>query len=109
MSDFLYEILIPTIVDGKPVRRRQHKVWDKAVQKITGGLTVCPPTIIGYWASQEGELFSERTIPVRIKCTKEQINTIADFTASFYKQKAIMFYLISNEVCIINYVDGKRV
>jgi len=46
---------------------------------------------------------------VRIKCTKEQINTIADFTASFYKQKAIMFYLISNEVCIINYVDGKRV
>lgn len=98
-----YEILVPTqFNDGKPIRTRYHKVWDEKVRKITGGLTIIPP-IKGQWISQEGELFSERMIPVRIACTKEQINEIADISARYYKQKAILFYLISEDVTIKNY------
>lgn len=98
-----YEILVPTqFNDGKPIRTRYHRVWDKKVRDITGGLTIIPP-IRGQWISSDGELFSERMIPVRIACTAEQIEQIADISAEYYKQKAILYYLISEEVTIKNY------
>lgn len=98
-----YEILVPTISnEGKPFRTRYHKVWDAKVREITGGLTVISP-IKGQWISQNGELFKERMIPVRIACSREQIDKIADITAKYYDQKAIMYYLISEEVTIKNY------
>lgn len=59
--------------------------------------------IKGQWISQNGELFKERMIPVRIACSREQIDKIADITAKYYDQKAIMYYLISEEVTIKNY------
>lgn len=98
-----YEILVPTVSnEGKPFRTRYHKVWDAKVRQITGGLTIISP-IKGQWISNNGELFRERMIPVRIACTKEQIETVADITAAYYKQHAIMYYLISEEVTIKNY------
>jgi len=99
----LYEILVPTQTnEGKPIRTRYHRVWDSKVREITGGLTIVPP-VKGEWVSDAGELFRERMIPVRIACTKEQIEQIADMTAKYYNQLAIMFYLISKEVTIKKY------
>ena len=42
-------------------------------------------------------------IPVRIGCTRSQIQNIADFTATYYKQKAVIYYLVSNKVFIKHY------
>ncbi len=99
----VWEILVPTTMpDGRPIRTRQHRVWDNQVRKITGGLTIMPP-VRGQWISQDDELYQERMIPVRIACTREQMDTIADMTAKFYQQIAIMFYHISSEVVIKTY------
>jgi hypothetical protein len=91
---------------GRPIRTRQHRVWDERVRSITGGLTIMPP-VHGQWVSPDAELIFERMIPVRIACTREQIDEIAKMTAKFYEQLAIMFYCISNEVYIVDYKDGK--
>ena len=100
-----WEILVPTQTnEGKGIRLRYHKVWDEKVRAITNGLSIIPP-IKGQWISNDGELFSERMIPVRIACTEEQINTIADMTAKYYNQKAIMFYLITDKVVIKHYTN----
>ena len=97
------EILVPTQTnEGKGMRTRYHRVWDEKVRAITGGLSIIPP-IKGQWVSGEGELFKERMIPVRVACSREQMETIADMTAEYYKQKAIMFYLISDNVTIKKY------
>lgn len=104
MSDLkFWEILVPTITnEGVPIRTKFHKKWDEKVRAITNGLTIIPP-IKGQWLSNDGQLFSERMIPVRIACNEEQINIIADMTAEYYNQKAIMFYLIANKVVIKHY------
>lgn len=105
----LYEILVPTKNnEGKPFRTRYHRVWDSKVRAMTGGLTLVPP-VKGEWISAEGELFRERMIPVRIACTPEQIEQIADMTAKYYNQLAIMYYLISKEVIIKKYQYGKKI
>jgi hypothetical protein len=57
----------------------------------------------GQWVSPDDELFVERMIPVRIACTRKEIDTIADITAAFYGQEAVMYYCISSEVCIKHY------
>lgn len=96
----LYEILVPTIMRGKPVRLRHHKEWDKFVRKITGGLTVLKPAK-GQWINPEtSELMCERVIPVRIACTREQLDKIIEFTITHYDQIAVMAYLVSTEVVI---------
>lgn len=100
----LFEILVPTIRNsGKPIRTRYHKVWDTKVREITGGLTVLTPAK-GQWVSPDGRLFAERMIPVRIMCDPEQIEGIADMTARYYEQEAVMWYLLSNEVKVKHYV-----
>jgi hypothetical protein len=104
---YLYEILVPTVRNnGKPIRRRFHRVWDEKVRKISGGLTVLTPAK-GQWISPSGELFQERMIPVRIKCTREQIDKISDMTAEYYEQEAVMFYRVSDEVVIKHYSQAK--
>ena len=90
----LWEILVPTLRDNKPVRTRSHKEWDRRVREISNGLTILKPGV-GQWTSPDGELFIERMIPVRIACSKEQIEQIAALTADFYKQIAVMYYLVS--------------
>lgn len=98
----LWEILVPTIVDGNHVNKDYHKTWDKKVHEISGGLTILNATK-GQWVSPDNQLFVENMIPVRIFCSKTEIESIADFTAVYYNQKAIMFYLISQLVEIKHY------
>jgi hypothetical protein len=101
----LWEILVPTemIRDGKlkPIRTRYHKIWDKKVQQIAGGLTISPPHK-GQWCSPRGELFTERMIPVRIVCDEEQIKLIINMTMNYYNQEAVLAYLISSQVLLVH-------
>lgn len=98
----LWEILVPTMMDGKPVRTRYHRVWDAKVRALSKGLTILTPSK-GQWVSPDGELFVERMIPVRIACTDVQIELIADTTAEYYKQQAVMYYKVSDIVIIKHY------
>lgn len=101
----MWEILVPTTRnDGRPIRTRFHRVWDKKVYEITGGMTICTP-VHGRWISDANdgeELFSERMIPVRIACTREQLDQILPMTQEYYEQLAIMAYKISEEVIIFD-------
>ena len=91
----LWEILVPTIMDEKPVRTRYHKNWDDKVRKISGGLTILKPAK-GQWVSPSGKLFDERMIPVRIACTEKQIEKIMDITLQHYRQEEVMAYRVSD-------------
>lgn len=95
----LWEILVPCQWNtGRPVRTRHHKEWDRRVRAIAGGLTIHKPAK-GQWV-HEGALFEERMIPVRVRCSDDQINKIGQITIQHYKQLAVMFYLVSN-YCVI--------
>jgi hypothetical protein len=103
----LYEILVPCQNrKGKPIRARQYREWDRRVRRITGGLTVLP-SAKGQWVSPSGELFAERMIPVRVAADVAKIQEIADMTASFYQQAAVMYYKVSDEVVIKHYPEHK--
>lgn len=104
----LWEILVPTIRnDGKPIRTRFHRVWDAKVRAISGGLTITPPAK-GQWVHPEsGTLFAERMIPVRVMCTREQIEKIIDITLEYYEQIAVMAYRIS-ELVILKHRAAKK-
>lgn len=100
----VWEILVPTTINDKPVKTRYHKVWDEKVRVISGGLTILKPAK-GQWISENpsnpSKLFSERVIPVRIACTKVEMFEIAKITKSYYEQLAVMFYKISDEVYFV--------
>lgn len=101
-TDRLYEILIPTLMDGKPIRTRFHRVWDKKIREISSGLTILQPAK-GQWLDSGG-FVCERMIPVRVMCSEDQIDAIVKITAKYYKQKAVMYYLISSHA-YIRYFD----
>lgn len=99
----LFEILVPTVrSDGRPIRVRFHRVWDEKVRKIAGGLTILKP-VRGQWVAPDGNLFAERMIPVRICCSSEEIEAVADMTAKYYEQIAVMYYKVSDFVKIKHY------
>lgn len=104
----LYEILVPTIhgKTGKPIRLRYHRVWDAKVREISGGLSIMKP-LKGQWVAPDQALFCERMIPVRIGCTRSQMEKIADMTAAYYAQQAIMYYVVSTELVIRHYPEEK--
>ena len=96
----MWEILVPTVSnEGKPFRTRYHRVWDERVKEVSGGLTILTPTK-GKWVSPCGKEFHERMIPVRIICTREEIEMIINFTMFYYDQEAILAYKISDEVIL---------
>lgn len=96
---YLWEIMVPTVRnDGAPIRTRQHREWDRRVRAVAGGLTVLKPAR-GQWVHQ-GKLYAERMIPVRIACTREEIERIIDITLDFYQQIEVMAYRVSDEVII---------
>ena len=96
-TTILWELLVPTQMHGKPIRLRYHRVWDAKVRQISKGLTILHPAK-GQWIAPDGNLHEERMIPVRVACTREQIEEIAAMTAKYYQQHTIMFYVISQEV-----------
>lgn len=101
----LYEILVPTIYGDtlKPISTRHHKSWDAEIRKATGGLTILTPCK-GQWVV-DGEILHERVIPVRVACDPYAIDDIITFTLKHYRQKAVMFYMIS-AYCQIVKADG---
>jgi len=101
MTNGLWEILVPTIhsSNGKPIRTRFHKVWDKKVREISGGLTIMQPAR-GQWVAPDGKLFMERMIPVRVLASCHQISEIVKFTIDYYNQIAVLAYKISDEVIL---------
>ena len=96
----LWEILVPQFSNKhKEYSVKFHKVWDDKVKKISGGLTILR-TAKGHWQNPKGKLFVEKMIPVRIYCTKKEINKIIALTMDYYNQEAVMAYKISNEVIV---------
>jgi hypothetical protein len=100
-TQHLWEILVPTIrrVGGKPYTTRFHRVWDKKIRAISNGLTILAPAK-GQWISPDGELFTERTIPVRFIATRDQADQVIDITLVYYDQLAVLCYCISSEVIL---------
>jgi len=98
---YLFEILVPTIYGDteKPIKTKHHKRWDEEVQKISGGLTILSP-VKGKWMYKDTN-HQERVIPVRIMCNESEMREIVRITMSHYRQKAVMYYVISEEVRII--------
>ena len=54
----------------------------------------------GKWVAPDGKLFQERMIPVRIACTRPQIEKIVDMTMEYYEQLAVLAYKLSDEVIL---------
>jgi len=93
----VWEILVPVEMDGMGVPGHYHQIWDEKVRSISGGLTISK-TAKGQWVSPSNVLYLEKVIPVKIACTREEIQEIASFTLEHYHQEQVMYYLVSNEV-----------
>lgn len=94
----LWEVLVPTFMNGKPIKTKHHKQFDKMVRKISGGLSIFLP-IKGQWFHPDSnELISERMIPVRFMATREEMDKVALFTVKHYCQHSVLVYKISDEV-----------
>lgn len=98
----LWEILVPTISNrGRPFTVRHHRQWDAHVKALAGGMTLVQP-VRGSWVEPvTGLAFTERMIPVRIMCTREQIVEICKETARFYDQLAVFATLVATETVLI--------
>jgi len=94
----LWEILVPTTLDGK----RIDQEWDDKVSKIAGGLTILK-SAKGRWLNYNNELMKERMIQVRIIATERQMSEIADMTAEHYRQETVAYYLISSFAVVKTY------
>ena len=96
----MWEILVPTVSnEGAKIRTEAHQIWDKKVKEVAGGLTILTPAK-GVWIAPDASEYSERMIPVRIMCSREQILRIAKMTKDYYQQLAVLVYRISEE-CIV--------
>ena len=97
----LWEVLVPCARnDGKPYRTRHHRAWDTQVKRISGGITILQPAK-GKWYNDQGMLFVDRVIPVRIACTEDEIEEIIQRTLNHYPdQEAVFAYCISSDVRI---------
>lgn len=103
----LWEILVPTIYrpTGKPIHTRFHRVWDQKVRAITGGLTTFQP-VKGQWISPDNHLFNDRMIPVRVLATEDEIKQIVTLTGQYYKELAVMYYLVSEYAVITRFPEN---
>ena len=103
MKRELWEILVPTIDRTQTEYvKGYHKKWDAKVRAITGGLTI-RPVEKGQWVHPSSKnLIAERMIPVKIACTRRQIEEICLMTAKYYDQEIVMAYRISEEVLMVH-------
>lgn len=86
--------------DGRPVRTKHHREWDRQVRKITSGLTILPPSK-GQWVDEsDGKLYVDRMIPVNLIATEEDMEAIAKITMRHYDQLAVMFFKLSDHAII---------
>lgn len=107
MDHKLWEILVPCqFNDEKPVSTRHHREWDRKVRAISGGLTVLKPGK-GFWV-KDGTVYADRTIPVRIRCTRQDMDKIVQITLLHYEQLAVMYYVLSDECYIVEASDALK-
>ncbi len=103
----LWEILVPRFSNThEEFGLEFHKKWDEKVREISGGLTVLK-TAKGYWVNSKDKLFVEEMIPVRIYCSEEEMDKIMNYTLNYYNQEAVMSYIISDKVKILNKNDNR--
>lgn len=97
----LWEILVPKYLpSGVEIDMDHHHQWDDFVLPLSQGLTIMR-SAKGFWSSPRfGDLVVERMIPVRLICSRKEIEQIVDFTKQHYEQEAVMAYKISDEVII---------
>jgi hypothetical protein len=95
----LWQILIPTSMNGDEILVDHHAMWDAQVCILAGGLTILKG-VKGKWASEDYNTVHEGMIPVLVCCTPEQLENILDFTLEHYKQKEVFAFKISDEVRI---------
>lgn len=95
-----WEILVPAYSNkGKKYSVNYHRTWDEKVRENTGGLTILR-SAKGHWTNSQGKIFTEKMIPVRMYCTRSQIERIIDFTLRHYDQEAVLAYEISQNVIL---------
>lgn len=106
---YLWEVLVPCQWnDGKPVHTRHHRVWDRRVREVTGGLTIMRPAK-GQWVdATTAKLYEERMIPVRVMATQAELRDIIRITVEHYQQLAVMFFQVSDEVQIVKATEAQR-
>jgi hypothetical protein len=95
----MWEILVPASNKELEFTYEHHKAWDEFVIAVSGGITIMR-TGKGQWVSPNNVRFKDRMIPVRIKCTRKQINKIINFTIDHYRQEAVIAYKVSNDVIL---------
>ena len=97
----LWKIYVPEFwPDAGKIPVESHKEWDKKVCEIAGGMTLLQREK-GRWMDGLGGLQPDAMIPVQIACSRDQILTIALMTKTYYKQEAIFFYKVSDEVWVV--------
>lgn len=92
----LFEILVPTTINGKDLDISYHNAWDEKVCQIAGGLTILHETV-GHWMSSSG-VIREKMISVKIACTPIQMLDIVSMTKKHYKQESIMVKELRDKV-----------
>lgn len=98
----LWEILIPvTHKDGTPVTEKDHRIWRSSLEAIGVHQFLAPGAVP--WIVNEPHLVGVRMIPFRVACTQEQITQVANLTASYFGQDAILLYRVSDDVTLIRY------
>jgi hypothetical protein len=96
----LWEVMVPTQMNGKRVKTKHHKKWDKKIREVSGGLTILP-VAKGQWDGKDGKTDIELMLPVRIACTSSEIQLILEITKKHYEQQAVMAYAVSSSVIIV--------
>lgn len=93
----LWEILVPVSDNqGVDFSLAHHQEFDRFVRARSDGLTL-HRSAQGQWLHQ-GELQTERMIPVRVLCDEPSIEEIIQFTLEHYQQHAVLAYQISSLV-----------
>ena len=98
----MYQILVPcNFNDGKPVRTRHHREWDRQVSLVleNKGMTIHSPSK-GRWY-HDGEVYKDRVIPVSLIATEDEMKKIAEITLKHYQQIAVLYFKISSETHIV--------
>jgi hypothetical protein len=97
----MWEVYVPTMMNGKPIKTKYHKEWDKVVREIAGGLSIAAPVKGQYLGEEDEEVQEERIIPVRIACSSNEIQDILRFTLQHYNQEAVLCHKVSDEAIIV--------
>lgn len=94
----LWELLIPTHSnEGTEYSPEHHREWEKKAKGVSRGITFLG-SARGSWESPQGKVFDEQMMPVRVRCTTDDIKKICDYTLEHYSQETVWAYEISSNI-----------